>query len=201
MSDDDDDNLICPITQEYFRDPVLAEDGRLYEREAITRWINEHGTSPFTRQVLDVNHLQPDDEVRRRADRQRRRQRRRRRNLSVSYNRASDQVQLPPIRPPSNSSLNTITVDIRHPPEPTDPYSCHENIEYPNMRSSRGNVCSKCCVRNHSNLFACICVIFCICLPIMIANILLATPSPRRSSTTRQYTTRSPLCNPFNYGT
>ena len=48
--DGDDEGLICPITQEYFRDPVLAEDGRLYEREAITRWINEHRTSPFTRQ-------------------------------------------------------------------------------------------------------------------------------------------------------
>ena len=64
---DDDDNLICPITQEYFRDPVLAEDGHVYEREAITRWISEGGTSPFTRQVLNVNHLQPNDEVKKRA--------------------------------------------------------------------------------------------------------------------------------------
>ena len=57
MSSDDDDSLICPSTQEYFRDPVLAEYGRLYERAVITRCITEHGTSPLTR-------LQPDDEVR-----------------------------------------------------------------------------------------------------------------------------------------
>ena len=92
----DGDSFICPITQEVFRDPVIAEDGRLYEREAITRWINEHGTSPFTRQVLDVNYLQPDDEVRKRADQRRR--------LSVSYNRESDQVQLPPIRSSTNTA-------------------------------------------------------------------------------------------------
>ena len=29
----DDDCLICPITLELFRDPVLAEDGHTYERE------------------------------------------------------------------------------------------------------------------------------------------------------------------------
>ena len=64
----DDENLTCLITQEVFRDPVLAEDGRLYERATITRWINEHGTSPFTRQVLDVNRLQVDDQLRTREE-------------------------------------------------------------------------------------------------------------------------------------
>ncbi|CAF1551175.1 unnamed protein product, partial [Adineta steineri] len=37
---------------ELFRDPVIANDGHVYERVAITKWINEHGTSPFTRQPL-----------------------------------------------------------------------------------------------------------------------------------------------------
>ena len=54
----DDDSLIYLITHEYFRDPVLAEDEHSYEREAITRWIDEHGTSRFTRKGLDVNQLQ-----------------------------------------------------------------------------------------------------------------------------------------------
>ena len=67
----DDSTVICPITQDYFRDPVIAEDGHVYEREAITRWINENGTSPVTRQILDVNHLRPDEEMRRKANQQR----------------------------------------------------------------------------------------------------------------------------------
>jgi hypothetical protein len=32
--------LICPITQELMRDPVVAEDGYTYEREAILRWFS-----------------------------------------------------------------------------------------------------------------------------------------------------------------
>ncbi|CAF4265666.1 unnamed protein product, partial [Adineta steineri] len=61
---------------ELFRDPVIANDGRVYEREAITKWINEHGTSPFTRQPLQLSELQPDDHLRQLAAR--------RRNLVVS---------------------------------------------------------------------------------------------------------------------
>ncbi|CAF1404391.1 unnamed protein product [Adineta steineri] len=56
---------------ELFRDPVIANDGRVYEREAITKWINEHGTSPFTRQPLQLSELQPDDYLRQLAARRR----------------------------------------------------------------------------------------------------------------------------------
>ena len=117
----EDDSLICPITQEVFRDPVLAEDGRLYERAAITRWINEHGTSPFTRQVLDVNRLEPDHEVRQIAEQRRR--------LSVSYNRESDQIQLPPIRTSGNMNSNRMT-DIVYQPR----RRIHQNPWYHNMK-------------------------------------------------------------------
>lgn len=51
------EDLVCPITLELFRDPVTAADGHVYEREVITRWILEKGTSPFTRQPLQVNDL------------------------------------------------------------------------------------------------------------------------------------------------
>ena len=51
-------SLHCPITQRLFQDPVIAADGRTYERKAITRWLREHGTSPITRQAMDVNTLQ-----------------------------------------------------------------------------------------------------------------------------------------------
>jgi hypothetical protein len=50
-------NLICPITLDVFRDPVLAGDGHVYERDAITQWIEQQGTSPLTRQPLNINDL------------------------------------------------------------------------------------------------------------------------------------------------
>ncbi|CAF3558737.1 unnamed protein product [Rotaria socialis] len=60
----EDYDLTCPITLRTFRDPVIAADGRTYEREAIARWIAEHGTSPFTRQPLNIKDLQPNYHMR-----------------------------------------------------------------------------------------------------------------------------------------
>ena len=43
------DELLCPITLELLRDPVvLAGDGKVYEREAIAAWLARHATSPLT---------------------------------------------------------------------------------------------------------------------------------------------------------
>ena len=53
------ESLICPITLELFRDPVLAQDGHTYERQAIENWIQRNGTSPLTRQELSLEHLYP----------------------------------------------------------------------------------------------------------------------------------------------
>ena len=50
---------ICPITLDVCRDPVLAGDGHIYERVAIIKWIEEQGTSPLTREPLDVIGLYP----------------------------------------------------------------------------------------------------------------------------------------------
>ena len=44
--------LVCPLTRMLPHDPVTAEDGRLYEREAIHRWLREEMTSPVTRQPM-----------------------------------------------------------------------------------------------------------------------------------------------------
>ena len=60
----EDYDLTCPITLRTFRDPVKAADGHTYEREAIVKWITVHGTSPLTRQVLDVNGLLSDHHMR-----------------------------------------------------------------------------------------------------------------------------------------
>jgi hypothetical protein len=77
-SDIDKEDLICPITLQMFRDPVVAADGHTYERAAIVQWITEHGTSPITRQPLIIDELQSDDYLRNLATL--------RRTSSVSYN-------------------------------------------------------------------------------------------------------------------
>ena len=49
----------CSITGETFRDPVVAEDGYTYEREAIVQWLSKGGTSPMTRMPMSVDRLIP----------------------------------------------------------------------------------------------------------------------------------------------
>lgn len=89
-ADDNGDDLICPITLQVFRDPVIAADGHVYEREAITQWIREHGTSPLTRQPLTLHDLKPDYVKKRLADQ--------RRNSRVSFHAETNTVTLPPLR-------------------------------------------------------------------------------------------------------
>ena len=87
---DENDDTICPITLEPFRDPVTATDGHVYEREAITRWILEHGTSPFTREPLQISDLRSNDHLKDLATR--------RQNLTVSYDARNHSIALPPLR-------------------------------------------------------------------------------------------------------
>ncbi|CAF1279052.1 unnamed protein product, partial [Didymodactylos carnosus] len=48
----------CPITQLPIQQPVLAEDGFIYERYAILKWLKQHnGTSPMTRQSIKIKNL------------------------------------------------------------------------------------------------------------------------------------------------
>ncbi|CAF1225391.1 unnamed protein product [Rotaria sordida] len=51
--------LICPSSLQLFEDPVLTEDGHIYERTAITEWIHLNGTSLPTRQPLSIDPLRP----------------------------------------------------------------------------------------------------------------------------------------------
>eukprot|EP00730_Choanoeca_flexa_P008865 TRINITY_DN12551_c0_g7_i1.p1 TRINITY_DN12551_c0_g7~~TRINITY_DN12551_c0_g7_i1.p1 ORF type:complete len:553 (+),score=143.71 TRINITY_DN12551_c0_g7_i1:144-1802(+) len=52
------DELMCPITMDLMQDPVLAEDGIVYDREAIVTWQRQTGRSPMTRQALG-NEFKP----------------------------------------------------------------------------------------------------------------------------------------------
>ncbi|CAF1287322.1 unnamed protein product [Rotaria sp. Silwood1] len=63
-----EESLFCPITFELFTDPVLAQDGHTYERQAIEEWIRQHGTSPITRQSLSLEYLYPNILVRQLID-------------------------------------------------------------------------------------------------------------------------------------
>lgn len=42
----------CPITYQIFYEPVIAEDGHTYERDAIERWMKSNIYSPITREYL-----------------------------------------------------------------------------------------------------------------------------------------------------
>ena len=46
------DEWVCPITQELPIDPVMAEDGKIYERAAIARWLGDHQRSPSTGKAM-----------------------------------------------------------------------------------------------------------------------------------------------------
>jgi serine/threonine protein kinase len=66
--DKPDDSLLCPITLELFNDPVLAQDGHTYEREAIIEWIQKNGRSPITDQKLSLEHLYPNYAIKKAVD-------------------------------------------------------------------------------------------------------------------------------------
>lgn len=51
----------CPITHDPMKDPVICiRDGHRYEREPITEWIKQNGTSPMTRKAVSLDDLIPD---------------------------------------------------------------------------------------------------------------------------------------------
>ncbi|GMH36460.1 hypothetical protein BSKO_04328 [Bryopsis sp. KO-2023] len=52
--------LKCPLTQKPLQDPVIADDGHTYEREAIQRWLDSgYRRSPLTNLPLSSTRLLP----------------------------------------------------------------------------------------------------------------------------------------------
>lgn len=49
--------ITCPITQDVMVEPVQGSDGKTYEKEAIIQWLQQHGTSPETRQPMQISSL------------------------------------------------------------------------------------------------------------------------------------------------
>eukprot|EP00931_Biecheleriopsis_adriatica_P119691 TRINITY_DN94904_c0_g1_i1.p1 TRINITY_DN94904_c0_g1~~TRINITY_DN94904_c0_g1_i1.p1 ORF type:complete len:941 (-),score=200.59 TRINITY_DN94904_c0_g1_i1:9-2831(-) len=54
----------CCITRELMEHPVITSDGHTYERAAIAKWLEEHGTSPKTGQELPDKVLRPNHAMR-----------------------------------------------------------------------------------------------------------------------------------------
>jgi DNA repair exonuclease SbcCD ATPase subunit len=51
---DQNPGLTCPLTLELFKNAVYCSDEHTYERAAITKWLRKKGTSPLTREVLEI---------------------------------------------------------------------------------------------------------------------------------------------------
>ena len=45
----------CSITGDFMIDPVMAEDGHVYERSAITLWFAQSSKSPLTGETIGMN--------------------------------------------------------------------------------------------------------------------------------------------------
>ena len=52
--------MICPITQAPMVEPVATADGHIYEKFAITQWLDGRETSPLTGLRLCSKDLVPD---------------------------------------------------------------------------------------------------------------------------------------------
>jgi len=56
--------FICPISRELMRDPVVAADGRTYERECIELWLLDHDVSPMYNQRMAHRLVVPNTNLR-----------------------------------------------------------------------------------------------------------------------------------------
>ena len=50
--------FICPITTKIMKQPMSAPDGHIYEKRAISEWIEKHGRSPISGQLMTLEDLQ-----------------------------------------------------------------------------------------------------------------------------------------------
>tara|TARA_B110000046_G_scaffold168279_1_gene186575 strand:+ start:1755 stop:2504 length:750 start_codon:yes stop_codon:yes gene_type:complete len=46
--------FVCPITQSLPLDPVMADDGKVYEKYAISEWLSKHQRSPLTNETMST---------------------------------------------------------------------------------------------------------------------------------------------------
>ncbi|KAK9853078.1 hypothetical protein WJX84_005165 [Apatococcus fuscideae] len=56
--------LRCPLTKEVFRNPVIAKDGRTFERSALLSWWTNHETFPYSNKTAYDRTLLPNAALR-----------------------------------------------------------------------------------------------------------------------------------------
>ena len=54
-----DDEFICPITFQFIIDPILAPDGKIYEKKVIEQWLEKNPISPITSKPMTLLQLVP----------------------------------------------------------------------------------------------------------------------------------------------
>lgn len=57
--EDDNELLLCPISQELMTDPVMTPYGHCFQRSCIEAWLGNHNTCPITGQSLRTDQLIP----------------------------------------------------------------------------------------------------------------------------------------------
>jgi len=53
------EELLCPVSEELFTEPVVGPDGMCYERSAILECIESDGLSPISGETIDESQLFP----------------------------------------------------------------------------------------------------------------------------------------------
>ncbi len=62
------DDLKCPLTKKLMEDPVIADDGYVYERSAILEYFKSNITSPVTNEVFDDFILRSNKQIKKKID-------------------------------------------------------------------------------------------------------------------------------------
>ncbi|KAL3777171.1 hypothetical protein ACHAW5_009295 [Stephanodiscus triporus] len=57
--------FFCHLTKKVMKDPVRDDEGNVYEREAIERWLRVQSSSPITNRYLSPDMIRPDKELKR----------------------------------------------------------------------------------------------------------------------------------------
>lgn len=53
------DAMLCPISNQVMRDPVLTPYGNCFERRSIENWLSQNATCPITLRPLAIHQLTP----------------------------------------------------------------------------------------------------------------------------------------------
>ena len=82
--------FICPITTKIMKQPVRAPDGFVYEKRAISEWIERHGLSPISRTQMKIEDLVPEENVAIKVKEWRKKRRLQRQKMETQLNKAKD---------------------------------------------------------------------------------------------------------------